>query len=75
MSRLPALRPKAVIQALQRAGLYIHHTTGSHYVLKHHEKPALRVTVPYHNRDLKRGTLHSIVRQAELSHEEFLTFL
>jgi predicted RNA binding protein YcfA (HicA-like mRNA interferase family) len=30
------------------------------------------VTVPYHRRDLKRGTLHSIIRQAGWTVEEFL---
>ena len=54
--RLPALKPKDVFRALQRAGFYLHHTTGSHYILKHPDKPALRVTLPWHDRDLKRGT-------------------
>ena len=35
----------------------------------------LRVVVPYHNRDLKLGTLHSIVRQSNLTVEEFINFL
>lgn len=35
----------------------------------------LRVTVPYHNRDLKRGTLQSIVKQAGFTNEEFLKLL
>jgi predicted RNA binding protein YcfA (HicA-like mRNA interferase family) len=69
--RLPALRPKDVFRALQRAGFYLHHSTGSHYYLKHPDKPALRVTVPWHNRDLKRGTLASIIEQAGLTVEEF----
>ena len=34
---------------------------------------ALRVTVPYHNKDLRRRT--SIVRQAGLTREEFHEFL
>ena len=49
----------------------LHHISGSHYVLKHPEKPNLRVTVPYHNKDLKRGTLASILHQASLSPEQF----
>ena len=73
--RLPALTPKAVLQVLQRAGFFIHHTTGSHYVLKHAEKPTLRVILPYHNRDLKRGTLQSVIKQAGLTSEEFVELL
>ena len=73
--RLPALKPREVLAALQRAGFFVHHTTGSHCVLKHPGKPANRVIVPYHNRDLKRGTLHSIVRQAGITQEEFFGVL
>jgi predicted RNA binding protein YcfA (HicA-like mRNA interferase family) len=69
---LPALKPAAVLRALKRAGFYIHHIKGSHYYLKHPDKPGLRVTLPYHSGDLKRRTLVSITEQAGYSVEEFL---
>ena len=74
-SRLPAVKPGEVLRALRRGGFFVHHVSGSHYVLKHPEKPHLRVTVPYHNRDLKRGTLASILEQAGLTSEEFVELL
>jgi predicted RNA binding protein YcfA (HicA-like mRNA interferase family) len=61
-----------VIRALKRNGFIVHHTTGSHYFLK---KDKLRVSVPYHNKDLKRGTITSIISQAGLSVEEFVDLL
>jgi predicted RNA binding protein YcfA (HicA-like mRNA interferase family) len=73
--RLPSLRPRQVFRALQRAGFFIHHTTSGHYVLKHPDKSALRVTIPYHNKDLKRRTLESIIGQAGMPVAEFLGFL
>ena len=73
--RLPALKPRVVIRALERAGFFLHHATGSHQILKHPDRSAARVTVPLHNRDLKRGTLGSIIKQAGLSPEEFLELL
>ena len=73
--RLPVVRPKAVIRALERAGFFIHHTSGSHYILKHPEHPELRVTVPFHNKDLKRKTLASIIEQAGYTTEEFIALL
>lgn len=73
--RLPAVKPKEVIRALVRSGFFVHHVSGSHYVLKHPAKPHLRVTVPYHNKDLKRRTLASILDQAGLSTEEFAELL
>ncbi len=44
MPRLPALKPREIIRALERAGFFIHHQTGSHAQLKHHTKPELRVS-------------------------------
>jgi predicted RNA binding protein YcfA (HicA-like mRNA interferase family) len=73
--RLPAVKPREVLRALGRAGFIVHHTSGSHYVLKHPERPNLRVTVPYHTKDLKRGTLASILDQAGITAEEFTKLL
>ncbi len=74
-ARLPALKPRAVLRALDSARFFIHHVSSSHYILKHLDNATLRVTIPFHNRDLKRRTLESIVKQAGLSHEEFLRYL
>jgi predicted RNA binding protein YcfA (HicA-like mRNA interferase family) len=73
--QLPALKPKDVLRALNRAGFFVHHVTGSHYFFKHPGKPTLRVTLPWHNKDLKRGTLASIIRQAGYTIDEFVEFL
>jgi predicted RNA binding protein YcfA (HicA-like mRNA interferase family) len=70
MSDLPVIRPRQLIRALERAGFFVHHTRGSHYYLRHPDKPGILVTIPYHNRDLKLGTLRSILRQAGLTVDE-----
>ena len=75
MNRLPALKPRQVIRALERGGFYVHHVTGSHYFLVHPDRPGLRVTVAYHNKDLKPKTLRSVVRQAGFTIDEFLDLL
>ncbi len=75
MTRLPALKPKRILQAFKRAGFVVHHVRGSHYYLKHPDKPGLLITLPYHKKDLKRGTLQSILKQAGLTLEEFLELL
>lgn len=72
---LPSLKSKEVLKALQGAGFYIHHQTGSHIVLKHPSDAKKRIVIPYHNKDLKRGTLYGIVKQSGLSIEEFLKLL
>lgn len=70
--RLPVLKSKEVIKALERAGFLIRRITGGHYILK---KESRIVTVPYHNQDLKRGTLSGIIKQAGFTIEEFLDLL
>jgi len=72
---LPSIQPKRLIRALEKAGFFVHHVSGSHYILKHPARLAVRVTVPFHNRDLKRGTLRSIIKQSGLTNEEFLSLL
>ncbi len=67
MSKLPVLKPKEVLHALERAGFIEVRTKGSHIQLK---KGNLLVTVPFHNRDLNQETLKSILRQAKISVDE-----
>ena len=74
MSRLPASTPTDVIRALERAGFFLDHSTGSHRYYRHPNRPGV-VTVPFHRRALKRGTLLAILKQASLTREQFLEFL
>lgn len=69
-SRLGSLKPKEVIRRLQGAGFHIDHTTGAHAILFNPTKK-LRVVVPQHAKELKRGLLFGIIKQAGLSVEEF----
>jgi len=72
MPRLPALKPRDVINALEKAGFHRARQRGSHIRLK---KGNLSVTVPMHPGDLKQTVLRSILRQARLTPEEFLKLL
>jgi predicted RNA binding protein YcfA (HicA-like mRNA interferase family) len=71
---LPVVKARACLHALERAGFYIHHSTGSHARL-FHRVLGLRVTIPLHNRDLPQPVLKSILRQADLTVEEFIALL
>ena len=65
--RLPVVRPKAVIRALERAGFFIHHTSGSHHILKHPEHPELRDrSLPQQGSKEKDSGLHH--RAGEVHH-------
>ena len=65
-----------MVQALTRAGFAVSRVTGSHHLLTFPGNPARTVIVPVHgNRDLKPGTLRSIVRQSGLSVDAFTALL
>ncbi len=69
------IKPKDVVRALQKAGFYVHESSGAHIQLKHPGKPG-RITVPYHERfDLPKHIVKSIVRQAGLTNKEFFDLL
>jgi len=63
-----------VIKALAKIGFEIVGRRGSHVRLKRKDGKTLIVIVPDH-KELARGTLRSILRQANLSREELLELL
>ena len=69
---LPQVSGKQVVQALESAGFEHRSTKGSHAKLRHPDGQV--VIVPLH-REIVRGTLGSILRQAGLSASEFLDLL
>ena len=74
--RLPATNARRTIRALEQAGFVEVRSSGSHRLLVHPDDPARAVVVPFHgSKDLKPGTLRSIIRQAGLTVEEFVDLL
>jgi predicted RNA binding protein YcfA (HicA-like mRNA interferase family) len=73
MPKLPAVRPRQVIR-LEQNGFVSDHVAGSH-VIFYHPVSHRRAVVPSHNRDLPKGTLMSLLREAGFSREELITFL
>jgi predicted RNA binding protein YcfA (HicA-like mRNA interferase family) len=74
MSPLPSLKPRQVVAALERAGFVVIRIVGSHYQL-FNERTRRHTTVLYHNRDLPRGTVAAILRQAGLTRDDFLKLM
>ena len=75
MSRLPQVKPREMIAALQRAGFLIERIRGSHHFLRHRDDPIRRTVVALHVGDVPQGTLRDILKQAKISREEFLKLL
>lgn len=59
------MKPKELLNLLKKDGWEIKNQNGSHIHLINKTKPG-KVQVPYHNKDLKPGTLNSILKQAGL---------
>lgn len=59
------MKPKELLKILTKEGWEIKNQRGSHIYLIHHTTPG-KITVPNHNKDLKPGTLNSILKQAGL---------
>src|SRR5437667_7470178 len=64
--RLPSVRAREVIRALERAGFAVSRISGSHCRLVHPTDGSI---------DLKRGTLRGIITQAGLTVAEFTALL
>lgn len=75
MSRVPSLPYQQIIRALQRDGWTVVRQRGSHIRLqKRLGSEVLKITVPAH-RPVKRSTLAHILKQAQLSVDDFLKLL
>ena len=73
MSRLPMLSWQQVVGALERVGFVFDRQKGRHMVYDHPDTNHT-VVVPRH-RIIKMGTLREILREANLSREEFRKLL
>lgn len=57
------MNSREVIKMLKKDGWFLVRVTGDHHHFKHPIKKGV-VTVPHPNRDLPKGTLNSIFKQA-----------
>jgi predicted RNA binding protein YcfA (HicA-like mRNA interferase family) len=69
LPKLPSLTPRKIIKILENNGFILDHSTGSHQVY-YHPKERKRVTVPFHRRDIPKGTLMSILKQAGIEKDK-----
>lgn len=71
MSNIPSFKPRELIKKFGKAGYIIDRQKGSHVILYHPDK-GRRLTIPMHVREMPKGTLLSIIKQAGLTRKEFL---
>jgi len=68
MPKLPRTSGAAIVKALERLGFVKIRQSGSHVIMRRGTKGCV---VPMH-REVKVGTLAGILRQAEVSQDEFI---
>ena len=71
MLKLPHVSGAAVIRALERPGFEKARQSGSHVIMRRGSKGCV---VPLHS-EVKVGTLAGVLRQAEVSADEFIAAL
>jgi len=74
MTKLPVVSGKAAVKALLKVGYDVDHQRGSHIVLRQNASPFRRITIPNH-KEISKGTLRAIIREAGLTIEEFSELL
>ena len=74
MTRLPRLKGKELVRALESAGFTVDRTRGSHLFLKHAD--GRTTTIPIHSGEtIGPGLLRAILRDVEISGDELAHML
>jgi predicted RNA binding protein YcfA (HicA-like mRNA interferase family) len=63
-----------VVRAFGSKGYAVDHQTGSHLILRHSAPSHRRLTIPNH-KEIAKGTLPAIIREAGLTIEQFMELL
>ena len=73
MKQLPRISGQECVKALSKTEFYFKRQHGSHIILRR-DDPFAQLVVPNH-KELDKGTLRAIIRQADLSVKEFIALL
>jgi predicted RNA binding protein YcfA (HicA-like mRNA interferase family) len=74
MPKLPVLTPQKLVRALEKAGFELIRVKESHYYYYNRLTEKIAV-VQFHSKDIHKGTLHAILKDAEMSIEELQDLL
>ena len=74
MSTLPRVSGRELVSALAKIGYEFDRQNGSHIILRNPNPPFRRMVIPDH-KEVAKGTLRAIIREAGLTVGEFLTLV
>ncbi len=72
--RLPVVSGGEAVRAFCRIGYEVDEQHGSHIILRHTKPPHRRLSIPNH-KELAKGTLRALIREAGLTVEGFSQLL
>ncbi len=75
MGQLPVLKPKQVVAILEKMGYKKHRQKGSHLIMIKDGDTIHQPVVPLHKKDLPKSTLRAIIKQLDLTADEFIDYL
>ena len=74
MPPLPVVSGTQAVKAFEKVGYVLSHQNGSHMILRHTQPPHRHLSVPNH-RELGKGLLRGLIRDAGLSVEQFINLI
>jgi predicted RNA binding protein YcfA (HicA-like mRNA interferase family) len=72
--KLPVVSGAEAVKAFGKVGYEVDEQHGSHIILRRAEPPNRRLSVPNH-KELAKGTLRALIREAGLTVDEFVRLL
>ncbi len=72
--KLPVVSGSDAVRAFRKAGYEFDEQHGSHIIVRHVDPPHRRLSIPNH-KELAKGTLRTLIREAGLSVNEFTRLL
>jgi len=73
MAKLPVISGEKAVKAFVKAGWKVDRIVGSHVILRKEGSP-VTLSVPLH-KELKKGLLRALIRDADMTVEEFVKYL
>jgi len=73
MPKLPALKPRQIVKFLEKHGFVLDHASGSHFIY-YHPITKRRAVVAKHNREIPKGMLLVLLKEAGFTRDEIIKF-
>jgi predicted RNA binding protein YcfA (HicA-like mRNA interferase family) len=74
MPKLPVLSPEKLARVLERKGFVLDRIRSSHHAYFHPDLD-VTITIPFHKKEVGKGLLIEIMKQARITREELLDLL